>query len=69
MVYKVGVESWVSIKVYNILGKEVRTLVNEMKVPGYYSVDFNGEGLASGVYIYRMQAGRFVQTLKAILLK
>ena len=69
MMYGVAVESWVRIKVYNILGKEVRTLVNERKVPGYYSVDFNGEGLASGVYIYRMQVGRFVQSRKAILIK
>ncbi len=69
MMYEVGAEAWVRIKVYNILGKEVGTLVNERKVPGYYSVDFNGEGLASGVYICRMQVGSFVQSRKAILLK
>jgi uncharacterized delta-60 repeat protein len=59
----------VTIKVYNILGKEIATLVNGEKSAGNYSVQFNGSKLSSGVYLYRMQAGSFVQTKKILLLK
>jgi len=66
--------SGVSLKVYNILGQEVRTLVDKKQLPGYYSVEWDGEDssgrdLASGVYIYRIQAGEFVQSRRMILLK
>ena len=59
----------VTIKVYNILGKEIATLVNGEKIAGNYSVQFSGSKLSSGVYFYRMQAGSFSQTKKLILLK
>ncbi len=59
----------VSLKVYDILGREVATLVNKKQAPGKYSVQFNGKNLASGVYFYTLQAGNFVQTRKMILLK
>jgi hypothetical protein len=55
--------------VYDVLGRQVATLVDEMKAPGTYEVRFDGSGLASGVYIYRFTAGSFVQTRKMILLK
>ena len=64
----------VKLIVYNILGREVATLVNEKQKPGYYEVEFNchsGEGrnLASGVYFYRIKCGDFIQTKKMVLLK
>ncbi len=62
-------ERLVSLKVYDVLGKEVAILVNEEKKAGYHSIDFNGSDLPSGVYFYRLQAGSFVQTRKMILLK
>lgn len=60
---------FVSLKVYNISGKEVKTLVNEIKTPGYYEVEFDGSALASGVYYYKIESGRFIQIKKLILLK
>ncbi len=57
------------LKVYDILGNEVATLVNEAKQPGYYEVEFNSSEYSSGVYFYRLQAGNFVQTKKMILMR
>jgi hypothetical protein len=67
--YSVPKNSFVTIKVYDILGKEITTLVNGEKSAGNYSLQFNGNGLSSGIYFYRMQAGSFVQTKKLLLLK
>ncbi len=61
--------SHVCLKVYNILGEEVVTLLNEYQQKGYKSVDLNAQDIPSGVYYYRIQAGEFVQTKKLILLK
>jgi hypothetical protein len=58
-----------TIKIYNVLGQEVKTLVNQMKTPGNYEVQFNANNLASGTYIYRLQAGPLVQVKKMLLLK
>ncbi len=57
------------LKVFDILGNEVATLVNEQKEPGYYEVDFNASKFASGVYVYRLQSGSFVSTQKMMVLK
>lgn len=57
------------LKVYDILGNEVATLVNEDKPAGRYEVEFNAASLASGVYFYQLKAGSFVETKKMILLK
>ena len=59
----------VSLKVYDMLGREIATLVNEEKGAGYYSAVFNGSRLSSGIYIYRLQAGSFTETKKFVLLK
>jgi hypothetical protein len=59
----------VSLVVYDILGKEVETLVSEVKQPGKYEVVFNAKNLASGVYLYRINAGQQVQTRRFVLLK
>lgn len=60
---------FVSLKAFDILGREVATLVNEAKQPGTYEVMFNAEGMASGVYFYRLQAGEFVQTRRMMLMR
>ena len=67
--YTVPVESKVVLKVYNILGKEVATLVNDVKQAGSYNITFNASKLASGVYFYQLSAGNFVSTKKLILMK
>jgi len=67
--YQVPQSGQVTIKVYNILGKEVASLVNENKRAGKYSIIFYGSRLASGVYFYRIQAGAFISTKKMIILK
>ena len=67
--YSVLKESFVIIKIYNVLGKEINTLVNERKSEGNYTINFNATNLPSGVYFYRMQAGSFVSTKKFVLLK
>jgi hypothetical protein len=67
--YQVPGVSDVKLIVYDLLGREVAVLVNERKVPGTYEVAFDGNGLASGVYIYRLRAGSFVQSRTMLLLK
>jgi len=67
--YKVGEPGLVQLKVYNILGVEVATLVNEYKSPGNYSADFNASNLSSGVYFYSLSVNNFTQTRKMILEK
>ena len=57
------------LKVYSILGEEVASLVNELKTPGIYEINFDGSNLSSGTYLYKLQAGNFVETKKMILLK
>jgi len=59
----------VRLTVFDILGREVQTLVNESKQPGKYQAVFNATNLASGVYLYRLQAGNFVETRKLLLLR
>ena len=58
-----------SLKVFDILGREVVTLVNEEQVAGYKSVVWNANGVASGVYFYRLDAGSFTSVKKLLLLK
>ncbi|MCS6990157.1 MAG: T9SS type A sorting domain-containing protein [Chloroherpetonaceae bacterium] len=67
--YQLPTASDVSLKVYDMLGKEVTTLVNARQDAGAYSVNFNANNLASGLYFYRLQAGNFVQTRKMMLVK
>lgn len=64
-----GERSKVRLSVYDITGKEVAVLVNSELQPGVYEYSFNGSGLGSGVYFYKLQSGRFVQTRKMILMK
>lgn|GEM_PF-5540388 len=59
----------ISLKVFNILGQEVVTLVNEIKTAGQHSVSFDASQLSSGVYIYRLEAGSIIQSRKMMLIK
>jgi flagellar hook assembly protein FlgD len=59
----------ISLKVYNILGKEVATLVNENQKPGRYSVTWNATNQPNGIYFYRITADNFTETKRMVLLK
>ena len=59
----------VTIKIYNVLGRQIKTFVNEEKPAGDYIVEFNGNNLPSGVYFYQIQAGNFIETKKMLLIK
>ena len=67
--FAVPEESFIKLEVYNTLGEKVNTLVAETLTAGIYSVDWNAVNLSSGVYIYRLQAGSFVETKKMMLMK
>ncbi len=59
----------VKITLYDLLGREVRVLLQDIKDPGGYSFNFNASGLSSGVYFYRIEAGRYTETRKMVLMK
>jgi len=67
--YDVPTASWVTIKVYNLLGQEVATLVNEPQIAGRHRAMFDGRSVASGVYFYRLLTDSFVSTKKMLLVK
>ena len=60
---------FVTLKVYDMLGREVTTLVNENQKPGNYEVEWNAENVSSGIYFYRIQTGSFIDVKKMILLR
>ena len=67
--YAISQTSFTTITVYSMLGDEVSTLINEIKTPGIYEINFDGSNLSSGTYLYKLQAGNFTQTKKMIILK
>ena len=67
--YAVAEKTYVSLKIYDIAGSEVASIVNSEHVAGEYEIEFNAGNLTSGVYLYKIQAGNFVQTKKMILMK
>jgi len=67
--FSVPTSEFVTLKVYDVLGNEVATLVNEQKAVGSYEVRFDAGNLASGMYIYTLKAGNFTQTKKLMLMK
>ena len=67
--YQIPEISFVTIKVYDVLGNEIATVVNEEKPAGSYEVEFDANELASGIYFYKIQAGSFVETKKMVLMK
>lgn len=60
---------FICLKVYDVLGNEIATLVDEYKPAGSYEIEFSGEGLSSGVYFYRLQTGSYTETKKMVLLR
>ncbi len=62
-------DSKLSLKLYDMLGREVSTLVNEFRTAGYYTVDFNASSLSSGIYFYRLLAGEFSSVKKMVVVK
>ena len=67
--FSIPTKSYVSLKIYNILGEEVKTLVSGVRNAGKYIMKFDASNLASGVYIYRIKSGTFSHSKKLILLK
>ena len=67
--YRVSEVSFVTLKVYDVIGNEIATLVNQEKPKGSYKVDFNAASLPSGVYFYQLKAGSYLNTRKMVLLK
>ena len=67
--YQLSANSFVSLKVFDVLGREVATLVNEVKKAGTYSTTWNASGFGSGIYFCKMQAGSFSETKKLVLMK
>lgn len=69
--FEIGSKEFVTLKIYDVLGNEVTTLVNDVKEAGSYNVEFSASGLnlSSGTYFYRLNAGKFSQTYKMILIK
>ncbi|HEX2786798.1 MAG TPA: S8 family serine peptidase [Ignavibacteria bacterium] len=67
--FSIPKQGFVSMKVYDITGRLIASLVNEMKSPGYYSVDFNATNLASGVYFYRLESKEFIDVKRMMLIK
>jgi hypothetical protein len=67
--YEIAKETNVTLKIYDVIGNEVATLVNETKPAGTYQVIFDASNLSNGVYLYKIQAGNFTATKKLILMK
>ncbi|MDP2303735.1 MAG: T9SS type A sorting domain-containing protein [Ignavibacteria bacterium] len=67
--FQIPSEEFVTVKVYDVLGKEIKTILNEIKKAGVYEIPFNGSELSSGLYVYRITAGNFISEKKMILLR
>jgi len=67
--YQLPADGSVTLKIYDMLGKEIAVLVNGHKLAGYYNVTFDASNLASGIYIYTIQANNFIQSKKMLLVK
>lgn len=67
--FTVPASDWISLKVYDIMGREIRTLLKEYKNPGEYLVQFDAKNLASGVYVYVLKSSSFIESKRMVLLK
>jgi Secretion system C-terminal sorting domain len=67
--YQLPKASMVTLKIYDVMGREVTTLVNEQKAAGYYEVQWNARNYSSGVYFYTIRTGEYSKTLKLLLVK
>lgn len=63
-------QQWrVTLKIYDVLGREIATPIDEYKTPGRYEIKFQSETLPSGTYFYQLRAGTFIETKKMIIIK
>jgi hypothetical protein len=69
IIFKVRDSKFIQLKVYDILGKELLTLVDKKLAPGTYEISFDGSKLSSGTYFYRLSADNYVDTKKMLLIK
>ena len=67
--YALPVASYVKLRIYDILGREVATVVNGMVPAGYHGIMISSEKLSCGIYFYRIDAGHFIMTRKLVVLK
>jgi len=67
--YQIPELSFVSLKVYDVVGNEIKTLVAEEKSAGSYEVEFSAKGLTSGIYFYKISTRRFIKSKKMMLLR
>jgi hypothetical protein len=67
--FQIPSSGFVSLKVYDLLGREVSTLISEYKSAGNYEIEFSASELTSGIYVYQLRADNFIQTRKMILLR
>ena len=67
--YEIPIPSKVTISIFNLLGQKIETLINEEKQPGTYQVEWKPKNLPSGIYIYQLKSGNFVQAKKMLYLK
>jgi hypothetical protein len=67
--FQIPMSGFVTLKVYDALGREVTTLVNEQMTVGSYKATFDGKGIASGIYFYRLHVGNFIEMKKMLLIK
>ncbi len=67
--YQLPMDEFVELKVYNLLGQEIKTLVNEIQEAGYYEISFDASRLPSGVYFYKLNSGNFTSVKKMILMR
>jgi len=67
--YQLSASGLVSLKVFDVLGKEVATLINDVKPAGSYEVQFDASNLPSGIYFYKLSAGTFTETKKMVLIR
>jgi hypothetical protein len=67
--YSVGKESFVTLKIFDSLGREIKTLVNRLQYPGEYEISFKPDNLSSGIYFYNLRSGNFQATKKMLFLK
>jgi len=69
IVYGIPRDGFVSLRIYDMNGREIRTLVNEPKTSGYYTITFNAKDLSSGVYFYKLESGNFISAKKFVFIK
>lgn len=67
--YQIPTSEFVSLKIFNVIGKEVATLINKVQPAGEYSITFDADNLPSGLYLYRLEAGKYSKTMKMMLIK